>query len=378
MTKRRGQGEGSIHQRQRDGKWVAVLDFGWRDGKRVRKTATAETRREAADKLKELQRDLHNRLPVLNARRTLEDFLNQWIEEVVIPTTRPRTVETYRGVVDSHLIPALGKRTLAQLRPQHVQRMVADKSASGLSARTVEIIWSVLYRALKVAVRWELVATNAAETVTPPRPQRKDVQVIAVDETRKLLEAAEDVRNGVAYVLALTTGMRRGEVLGLQWSDVDTGAGTVRVCRSLQRIGKDLVVGEPKSDRSRRTVRLSKLATKALERQRAHQAVERLAAGPNWRDEGYVIATAMGGPVEPRNLLRAWTNLLASCELAPRALHVARHSAASLMLSEGVPLKTVQDTLGHSTMQLTADLYGHLMPGDDQRVADAMDRALGG
>ncbi len=378
MTKRRGQGEGSIHQRQRDGKWVAVLDFGWRDGKRVRKTATAETRREAADKLQELQRDLHNRLPVLNARRTLEDFLNQWIEEVVIPTTRPRTAETYRGVVNSHLIPALGKRTLAQLRPQHVQRMVADKSASGLSARTVEIIWSVLYRALKVAVRWELVATNAAETVTPPRPQRKDVQVFAVDETRKLLEAAEDVRNGVAYVLALTTGMRRGEVLGLQWSDVDTAAGTVRVCRSLQRIGKDLVVGEPKSDRSRRTVRLSKLATKALERQRARQAVERLAAGPNWRDEGYVIATATGGPVEPRNLLRAWTSLLASCELAPRALHVARHSAASLMLSEGVPLKTVQDTLGHSTMQLTADLYGHLMPGDDQRVADAMDRALGG
>ena len=378
MTKRRGQGEGSIYQRERDGKWVAVLDFGWRDGKRVRKTATAKTRREAADKLKELQRDLHNRLPVLNARRTLEDFLNQWIEEVVIPTTRPRTVETYRGVVNTHLIPALGKRTLAQLRPQHVQRMVADKAASGLSARTVEIIWSVLYRALKVAVRWELVATNAAETVTPPRPQKKDVEVFAVDETRKVLDASEDVRNGVAFVLALTTGMRRGEVLGLRWSDIDTAAGTLRVSRSLQRIGKVLVVGEPKSDRSRRTVRLSKLAIKALERHRASQAVERLAAGPNWRDEGYVIATATGGPVEPRNLLRGWANLLVACELAPRALHVARHSAASLMLSEGVPLKTVQDTLGHSTMQLTADLYGHLMPGDDQRVADAMDRALGG
>ncbi len=374
MATRRGHGEGSIYRA--GDRWIACIDLGWHNGRRVRKRVKSKTRKAASAALRRLQADAARGLAVVNDRRSVEEFLQQWLAEVVAPTTRPRTIGTYRSIVEQHLVPALGHIPLNRLRPAHVQRLVAAVVAAGKSPRTCEIIWSTLRRALKIAVRWGLVAVNPCDGVTPPRPRQREVTVLSVEEIQRLLALATHAHHGVAFVLALTTGMRRGEIAALKWSDIDLEAATLRVRANLQRIGGSLVEGEPKSERSRRTIRLSQVTFKALQAHRVRQAEARLRAGERWQDVGYVVSTDLGGPVDPRNLLRDWYALLDAAGIERRPLHVARHSAASLMLSRGVPLKTVQETLGHSTARLTIDLYGHLMPGDDHRAAEAMDAAL--
>ena len=173
--------------------------------------------------------------------------------------------------------------------------------------------------------------------------------------------------------------MRRGEILGLYWDDLTLGDDPprLRVRRTLQRIDGKLVTSEPKSAKSRRTITLPELAKTAMQRHRVSQAEERLAAGDLWVDDGYVFATQLGHPVEPGNFYRSWRLLLDRVGLDRRPLHDTRHTAASLMLSSGVPLKAVQETLGHSTIRITADTYGHLMPEDADRVAHVIDKALG-
>lgn len=376
MTTRRGHGEGSIYKRS-DGKWVGALNLGWRDGRRQRKTIYGRTRREVQDKVTKLNHDHSRGLPITDDRRPVADFLRVWLDEVVEPTTRPRTSESYRNTVENHLIPALGTLPLSRLRPAHVQRMLRNGLDAGLSPRTVQYNWQVLRRALKVAVGWGLLVRNVTDAVTPPRPQHTEVSPLAISEVRQVLAAANLHRVGAAFVLAVTCGLRRGEILGLRWIDLDPEAGRLRVTGALQRIGGELVRTEPKSERSRRSIALPGAATDALRRRRAIQAEERLAAGPEWTDTGFVFTTEIGKPMDPRNFLRQWHRLLRSVDLPERPLHDARHGAASLMLSEGVPLHVVQATLGHSTIRLTADLYGHLMPGDEERAAEAIDRALG-
>ena len=377
--RRRGHGEGGIHQRKRDGIWVGTVELGWQDGKRKRKTVTAKTRKLVTARLREAQKRVDEGMTVLDDRRLLADFLDTWLEEVVKPSVRPRTYESYSSMVRIHLVPTLGQLRLNQLKAQHVQRLLADKTATGLSARSVEYIWLVLRRALKLAVRWDLVARNIAEQVTPPRPVHTEVTPLSIPEIHLVLDEAGTMRYGAAVTLALTTGMRRGEILGLQWDDIDyaDGSARLRVCRTLQRIDGQLQCGDPKSAKSRRSITLTSIAINALHRQRVAQAEERLAAGELWVSEGYVFATPLGHPVDPRNFHRSWHSLLDRVGLDRRPLHEARHTAASLMLSSGVALKTVQETLGHSSIQLTADLYGHLMPGDADRVAYAVDKALG-
>ncbi|MEO5842790.1 MAG: site-specific integrase, partial [Acidimicrobiales bacterium] len=225
---------------------------------------------------------------------------------------------------------------------------------------------------------WNLVTRNVAALATPPRPRNVEVQPFSLDQLRAILGAAAADRFEAAFVLAVTCGPRRGEILGLKWSDIELDdAPSLRVRRVVQRISGSIVAGDPKSTKSRRTIALSTMAVDALRRQRVRQAEGRLAVGAAWRDEEWVFTVANGGPVDPRNLLRAWYGVLERAELPKRPLHHARHGAASLMLSEGLPLKLVLETLGHSTMSLTADLYSHLMPGDAARVAAALDRAFG-
>ena len=379
MGSRRGHGEGSIYQRQ-DGRWVASIELGWQDGKRPRKYVYGTTRKEVTSKLRDAQQRLEQGQAVLDDRRLLSDFLDTWLDQVVKPSVRPRTYGSYANTVNNHLVPALGHLRLNQLRPQLIQQLLTDESNIGLSARTVEITWSVLRRALKVAVQWNLVTHNVADLVTPPRPIQTDVTPLSIPEIHLLVaEADQSMRYGAAVTLGLTTGLRRGEILGLRWDDINfiDNPPRLRVRRILQRVDGELITSEPKSAKSRRTITLPALATTALQRHRVSQAKDRLAAGNLWLDNDYVFATQLGHPVEPRNFYRSWNLLLARVGLDPRPFHEARHTAASVMLSSGVPLKAVQETLGHSTIRITADTYGHLMPEDADRVAHVVDKALG-
>ncbi len=377
MSKRRRHGEGSVHQRG-DGRWAGTVELGWQDGRRRRKTVYGSTRREAADKMRKVLQDRDHGLPVTDERREVGDFLDAWLRQVVRPTVRPRTYESYEMVVRVHLSPAFGKVKLNRLGANHVQGLIADKLDAGLSPRTVEYLWQVLRRALKVAMTWGLVSRNVAELASPPRPRHTEVVPMTVDEMKVVLAAARSHRLEAAFSMALSCGLRRGEILALRWSDLvlDATPPQLRVAGSLQRVNGALSVDDPKSAKSRRTIAVPHITVDALRRQRVRQAEERLLAGDEWHANDLVFTTPLGTPVDPRNFLRQWHRLLDDAGVPRRALHEARHAAASLMLSEGVPLKVVQEVLGHSTFQLTADRYGHLMPQDGSRAAEAVERAL--
>lgn len=230
--------------------------------------------------------------------------------------------------------------------------------------------------ALNQAMRWGLVTRNRAALAASPRLPRKEVSPYTVAQARALIDASSDHRLGTLFRLALMTGLRQGEVLGLQWADVDLEAGTLRVNQVLQAIDGELRLKEPKNDMSRRTLPVSPSLVNALRNHRERQELERRAAGSRWIGGDFVFTSTEGKPLWARNVLRIWHRILVQAGLPPGPFHTCRHTAVSLLASEGVRLQVVQHAVGHSQLITTADIYGHLFPDDFQPVADAMERML--
>lgn len=378
MASRRGHGEGSIYQRKSDKKWVGTVDLGWVEGKRKRKVVYGATRAEARDKMADVQRQLHaGTLP--SDRQRLGPFLEDWLK-VVLPSTkiRPSTIANYGLVVRKHLIPGLGHLWLDKLRPEDVQRFLNDKLDGGLSPRSVQNLRTLLGAALGHAEKWGYVARNVARLTNPPRLERKEVVPLSPEAALRLLKAAKDDRLYALYSVALAIGLRKGEVSALRWSDVDMDAGTLRVTGTLKRMkGEGLVRDEPKTSRSRRTVPLPGVCVDALRAHRIAQAQERLAQGARWKDLDYVFTTRVGTPLDPRNLTRQFQTACLRAGLPPTRFHDLRHTCASLLLAQGVQPRVVMETLGHSGISITMDLYTHVMPHQQREAADRMQQLLG-
>src|ERR1051326_1122064 len=275
---KRGQNEGSIYRRK-DGRWAGAVSLGYVGGKLRRKAVYGKTRKAVQDRMTRLLNDQQSGIPIIGERQTLADFLERWISDVVEPSVRPRTLTSYTHLVRLHLTPALGRLPLAKLTPQHVQKFMNEKLAAGLSARTVQYLRAVLSRALSQALRWNLVARNVATLVDAPKTSRKAVRVMSPEEVTQFLEAAKGQRFEPLLLVAISTGLRQGELLGLRWEDVDLSASLIRVRHSIQRLGGKLTLTDLKTDRSRRTLRLPQIAVRAIQTQRARQSEERLAAG---------------------------------------------------------------------------------------------------
>jgi len=369
---RRGHGEGSIYKGP-DGRWRAVVDLGQMGGKRQRKYLSGKTRREVQLKLTAALRDHQQGLPLAPERQTLEQFLTHWLEDTARPSGRPRVFIRYRELLTLHVIPVLGKRPLVKLTPQELNTLYGQKVAAGLSPQTVTHLHRVLHRALRDAVRWNLTPRNVCDLVDPPRVPRRREQWLDVDQARRLLAAAAGDPLEALFVLALTTGMRQSELLGLKWEDVDLANGTLRVRRALQRVpGQGFVETEPKSATSRRQIALTPLGLAALKRHRAQQNEQRLAAGPAWENHELVFCNGVGRPIEHTNLLRrSYWPLLERAGLPRIRFHDLRHSTASLLGSLNVPAKIIQEVMGHSQISVTMDVYAHTMPG---MQADAMSK----
>lgn len=381
MSKKRGSGEGSIYQRS-DTRWCATISLPRVGGqRRTRKSFYGLTRKEVADQLTKALRERDQGLPVTNDRQTLEQFLTYWLEHHVRPSVRPRTFESYSLLSRVHLIPDLGRIPLQQLTPQHVQAFLASKLKSGRAPQTVRHMRTVLRRALNAAMKWNLIGRNSAALVDPPRLERRRTTTLSAEQARRVLEAADGERLAALYTLALSLGMREGEVLGLRWSDIrelEGGSPTLTISQTLQRIGREFQFAEPKTDRSRRTLALPKSVVKALLAHRRRQAAERLALGPAWNDLDLVFTTPDGLPIERKSLHRNFKHLLAKAGMPDCRFHDLRHSAASLLIAEGVPLRTIMELLGHSSISVTADIYSHIAPAMMRDAADKMDSILGG
>ena len=372
---RRGPHEGSIYQRA-DGLWVGAVHLGYRDGKRRRKVVYGRTRRAVQEELVAIQRSLQQGLPVPAERQTVAQFLDRWLVHAVRPCVRPRTLQSYRQIVELHLAPGLGRLQLATLSPDDVQAFLNEKHAAGLSPRTVQYLRAVLRQALNRALRWGLVARNAAALADAPRVARTELAPFDPEEARRFLDAVRGDRLEALYTLALAAGLRQGEALGLRWSDVELEAGTVTVRHALSRIEGRLQLVEPKTVWSRRVVAVPAVAVAALRRQRARQLEERILAGSRWREGNFVFTTSIGTPLDGPTVTRRFKALLATARLRPQRFHDLRHATASLLLAQGVPARVVMETLGHSDVRLTLNTYSHVVPALGRQAAERMEELL--
>jgi integrase len=370
-ARRRGKGEGSIYRRASDGRWIAALIMA--DGRRV--VRRASSRKDAAAKL-ELLLKARAEGQALPADRSAAAFLNEWLT-VVKHTVAAGTFERYEQYIRVHAIPALGRIRLGRLTPQHVQRLYQDKLAAGLSPTTVSHLHTVLHGAFAEAVRWGLLPRNVVSLARPPRKAHVEVVALTVEQARALLAAAAGNRFEALFVLALKTGMRRGELLALRWEDVDLDKGMIQVRGTLRRTREGLTFGVPKTAASRRQVVLSPSLEAALRRHRARQEKECQGVGDLWLNLGLVFPNTLGRPMEPRDLLaNVYRPLLDRAGLPPVTFHALRHTAATLLLSEGEHPKVVQELLGHAQVSITLDRYSHMTPRLMSNAAAVMDRLL--
>jgi integrase len=358
--------------------YVGAVELPREDGKRKRKPVYGKTEAEVIARKRKLQADLDRGLPLPDERRTTNDYLLWWGREVLPGTVKDSTADDYRWILDHYVIPHVGGIRLAKLTPQHVQSMMRSLERGGLSPRTQRYARTVLGRALRHAERWGMVVRNVASLVDPPSLDGTKLDdALNLDEATLLLNAAKGDRLQALVSVALAVGLRRGEALGLLWSDVDLNEGTVTVSGTLKRRpGIGLVRDTPKTASGRRTIPLPRVCVGALREHKRRQAAERLAAGPGWKMTDYVFTTPIGSPIDPRNLTRHYHALTERAGLGHGRFHALRHSAATIMLSMGVPLEVISKTLGHAGYAITADIYAHVGSDLQRRAADAMDRAL--
>jgi integrase len=373
---RRAHGEGSVYE-QRPGVWAAVVDLGWVDGKRKRKYVYAKSEAEAIAKRDDLRRQLQLGVNLAAPPRTVAAWLEEWLRDIKAHDgTRPSTLRRYREVVNTHLIPSLGRIKLDKLTPRDVQRFITNLKDK-VAPATVVKVHGVLRVSLSDAVRMDLVPRNAAKAAKPPSLGRNERRALTPEEAQKLLSAIADNRLASVFILALATGLRRGEILGLRWSDVDLAGRVLFVRRALQRVEGRLQFVPTKTHRSARPIPLSRLAVQALEQQRVRQAKERLKAGELWQDKDLVFASTIGTPMEPRNVNRVFDELRKATGLEWLRLHDLRHAFATFLLDQGEELRTVMELLGHSTIRLTADTYGHVLSARARAAAESIDRLFG-
>jgi integrase len=405
---------------------MARVDLGWQNGKRQSKAIYGRTRRAVAAKLPDALKAAEQGTLTGDERQTVAQFLTRWLTDVARSRVRPLTFRSYENAVSRYIVPHLGPRRLAQLVPEQVQAWLSSLDRDGVSAARRAYVRVILRNALNTALRWRLVVRNAATLVDAPRTVAHEIQPLTPDQAQALLKTTKGEPLDALVTVGLSCGLRRGEMLGLQWADVDLDAGTLQVRRALQRFGGDgatrrpllaaqrrirvelkgdgvtddrrhalqqelaavlkklkaiktsLHIVEPKSARSRRSITLPAVAVTALRAHRVRQLETRLAAGGRWQEGGFVFTSGIGTPIEPRRITREFRALLKRAGLPLIRLHDLRHSCATLLLAQGVSARVVMETLGHSQVSLTLNTYSHVLPALQQDAARKMDAILGG
>ena len=365
---RRGKGEGSVYQRASDGRWIGVVDLGWIGGKRVRKTVSAHTKRECQKKRNDLARRLEGGL--VEDGLTVEKWMRHWLDDIAARRVKPRTLEGYRGYVDRYLVPLLGARRIADLKPEHVRAMHDSLRDRGLSASTVRQAHAILHRALEVAVREGRATRNVAALVDSPGSGAATHAHLTTDEARRVLAGAADEREAARLAVALLLGLRQGEALALRWSDMDLGAGVLLVRRTVGRVGGEYVEGPPKSAAGARDVPLPAPVVGLL---RLWQAAQ----GGKGRD---LVFPRTGGDLRQFESSRTdwgrWRAALDRAGVPGVPLHGARATCATLLEELGATPRQVADILGHSTVQVAQKHYVHSSPealrAGLERVAGAL------
>jgi integrase len=364
---------GNVRRRAK-GTWTLTVDIGPDPvtGKRRQTYRTVKgTKKDAEAALAELVRSVETGLDFDSSRLTVGEYLEKWLD-ASSKRVKQRTFARYSELLRLHVLPIVGSLPLAKLKPLHLEKVYSSAEDKGLSKQSVLHIHRVAYTALRQAVRWQLVGRNVAEAVIPPRPDRRNLAALEPADVRELFEAVAGTHLETPTILAVGTGMRLGEVLGLRWRHVNLKKAELRITQTLQ-ITMDF--DTPKTHRSMRTVTLPKFAVAALRRHKKDQNERRLSLGESWTEMDLVIDDGSGGPMRPAVVSRQFraTTRKAGLDLT---FHGLRHGHASLMLAAGEHLKVVSEQLGHSTIGITGDLYTHVAPVVRQKAAHKLDTLI--
>lgn len=400
MTKKRSDGDGSVYCRHKPGcldkgkdkprckcPWQAAYVVGWRDGKPVRRKVSGPTKSSATANLRDLiEKHGANDLPADGKPLTVEQWMTYWYTRIVPRTAKPYTIAGYNAKVNQYIIPLLGHHRIDKLTPEHIEDawdrlrdegnpMKAEPTP--LSANTIHQTHRILARAMKVAVQRKRLRHNPASASMMDAPPRVEQPIVPMDEAEvdAVLEACRGQWNAARWNVALALGLRQGEALGLRWSDVDLQTGDIQIRQTLMRVtGQGIVFGEPKSEKSKRGIRLPASLHARLKQHRKEQNARRLELGSHWTDSGLVFTLEDGRPLDPSVDAGRWRNLLEQAGVRHYRLHDARHSAATMMVNEGVDIRTAMSILGHSQISVTMR-YQHVVDEAKKVAAGQMDRA---
>ena len=326
-----------------------------------------------------IMRELHEGKFVQDRTTTFKDFMLRWLDHKK-NNVSPGTYDHYRNAAVNHLIPNFGQARLDQIKPVHIQELYDTYvEEERLSNQSIVHMHRVLNNAYKTAIAWELAYKNPCSPIKPPKPEKHEMQTWDEFEVQHFLDVAKGNRFYIAYLLALTTGMRKGEVLGLRWQDIDFNNHTLSVRQAVtKKAGIGYKLGKLKTDGSQRNISLFKHVIEELKKHRKEQMAYKMEHRKTYKDQDLVTATSTGSFVQYRNFYKVWEPVMIESGLKFIRFHDFRHTHASLMLKQGVHPKIVQERLGHSSITVTLDLYSHVLPNMQKSAAEQFGKHIFG
>lgn len=368
--------------RRGDKSWLLKYDDGRHtDGRRrVRYCTVRGTKKDAQREMNRILHEIDQGTHVDPAKVTVGDYLKGWLKGLDVSA---KTLERYSEIVTNHLVPALGSHPLSKLKPMHIKTAWSEALESGrkdgkggLKAQTVLHHHRVLSKALRQAVKLEMLGRNPIDAVDAPTPLRPEIKVIDNAELAKLLRTAQTTRLYMPILLAATTGLRRGEVLGLRWKDIDLDGASVTVSQSLEQTKAGLQFKGPKTRRSRRRLTLPALTVEALRRHDKAQKEERLKVGLGHNKEALAFTTIDGDPINPRGFTKEFTRIVKRAKITAITFHGLRHSHITQLLQSNVHPKIASERAGHASVAITMDIYSHVLPNMQQEAVNLIDASL--
>ena len=372
---------GHITKRAKDS-YTIVINLGThpQTGKRRQQWVTVKgTKKDAERRLSELLNQLDSGTFVKPGKITVGEYLQQWLADYAELNCSPKTIESYRQLINSHLIPELGNIKLVELEARHLQPMYTKKKDSGLSARTIRYLYNLMSQVLDYAMKQGILSRNVAQNTEPPRIEHKELNTIRPEQINTFLEAAKQTPHYALFYLLLHTGLRRGEALALKWKHVDMGLASLgiqaylSVTQSLGKVNGKTYVKEPKTGAGKRRVALSPSSILVLRQHKAEQQRLFSSLGNTLTEDDCIFCHYDRTPLDPSTVSHAFGGVLRQAGLPPMPLHGLRHSHATLLLQAGTHPRVVMERLGHSSIRVTLDTYSHVVGGLQELAAQKFD-----
>ena len=372
MTRKRGWGEGTVAQLP-SGKWRAQV---WIDGERLGKTM--RTKRNAQNWIREIKNELDRGLGSDGFKLFYGTFLDEWLK-VKKQNVEAQTHRYYKQIIEDYIKPELGNLKIRDITSRRIQKLYNDFVEDGVGLRTIEKTHSIIHASMNTAIKYGLIKSNPDRRTEPPRPKKKEMKYLSREDVQKFLEDAKKSgdRNLALFYIAIVTGMRQGELLGLKWCDVDLENGVIAVKRTLKRVpGGGLMLDKPKTEKSRRSIKIGKEGIEILMYQKYCLESEKEEKKELWREEGFVFPSTIGTAMDPSNLVKKFRQALKRAGLKIIRFHDLRHTSAALMLNNGVDILVASRRLGHAKPSITLDVYGHLLSSEQNEVANKIEELV--